>query len=276
MSNGELAVGFVGAGQMGAPMVDRLLAAGVGVRLFARRPEVVARFERLGATIARSAAALADGVEVLIMCPFSPAQVEEILVGSGGVLAALRPGAVVVQHATVSPDMIRGLATQAAAGGVDLLDAPISGQADDIRSGRLTVLLGGGAAAAARVEPLLSAYSSTILPTGGVGSASVVKLINNLAFAANVQVAVAAAGLGRKLGVDLDLLLRALGACSGNSYAMGVLAAVGEEQRFAEMALPYLRKDVALVEQTVADLGLDTGVLGEIVRAGPAKLVSID
>jgi len=159
MSNGELAVGFVGTGQMGAPMVDRLLAAGVGVRLFARRPEVVARFERLGATIARSAAALADGVEVLIMCPFSPAQVEEILVGSGGVLAALSPGAVVIQH---------------------------------------------------------------------------------------------------------------------TSYAVGVLGAVGSEERFAELALPYLRKDVALVEQTVADLGLDTGILGEIVRAGPATLVSTD
>jgi len=55
-----------------------------------------------------------------------------------------------------------------------------------------------------------------------------------------------------------------------------VLAAIGSEERFAELALPYPRKDVALVEQTVADLGLDTGVLGEIVRAGPATLVSTD
>jgi len=139
VSEGGLVVGFVGAEQMGAPMVERLLGAGVGVRLFARRPEVVARFAQLGAVTERSVTALAVDLDVLIRCPFSAPQVEEILVGSGGALAALRPGATVVQHTTVSPETIRRLATRAAARGVNMLDAPISGQPDDIPAGRLTV-----------------------------------------------------------------------------------------------------------------------------------------
>ncbi|WP_261555718.1 NAD(P)-dependent oxidoreductase [Frankia tisae] len=266
-----LTVGFIGAGSMGAPMVERLLAAGHTVHLYARRSDVSARFTDLGAQLGPSATEVAGAVDVLIVCPFSQAQLFEILV-SGGALAAMRPGSVLVQHATVSPTAIRELATQAAAGGVAVLDAPVSGTSDSIRAGRLTVLVGGDKAAADLVEPILGAYSATVVRTGEVGSASVVKLVNNLTFAAHVQTAIAADNLGRSLGLDTDLLMGALGVCSANSSAIQLLGAIGSTKALAEFALPYLRKDVALVEQVAADLGLDVGFLGSVVHDGPAEL----
>ncbi|WP_261574319.1 NAD(P)-dependent oxidoreductase [Frankia gtarii] len=266
-----LTVGFIGAGSMGAPMVERLLAAGHAVHLYARRSDVSARFTDLGAQLGSSATAVAGAADVLIVCPFSQAQLFEILV-SGGALAAMRPGSVLVQHATVSPTAVRELAAQAAAGEVAVLDAPVSGTSDSIRAGRLTVLVGGDKDAADLVEPLLGAYSATVVRTGEVGSASIVKLVNNLTFAAHVQTAIAADTLGRSLGLDTNLLMGALSVCSANSAAIQALGILGSPEAFAQFALPYLRKDVALIEQVAADLGLDVGLLGDIVRNGPAVL----
>lgn len=267
-------VGFVGAGSMGGPMVERLLAAGVRVHLFARRPEVAERFRQLGAVVEPTVARLAAAAELLVVCPFSEAQLTDLLSGDEGLLAHARPGAVVVQHATVSVVAIERLAQLGAARGVTVLDAPISGTSAAIRAGQLTVLLGGDAAAAAKANPALTTYASTILRTGDVGSATVVKLVNNLTFAANVQNAVGAVRLGEKLGVKLDDLLAALSVCSADSAALRHLRAVGSVEQFTELAGPYLRKDVAVVEAVAARSGLDTGILGDVVRDGPVPLSS--
>ncbi|EIV92911.1 NAD(P)-dependent oxidoreductase [Frankia sp. QA3] len=267
-------VGFVGAGSMGAPMVERLLAAGVPVHLYARRAEVQARFAELGAVIEPSLERVAAAAPVLIVCPFSAAQLAEIAGGPDGLLAHATPGSVVVQHATVPTEAIRQLAADAAARDITVLDAPISGTSAAILAGRLTVLIGGAAAAADRVEPLLAAYASTIVRTGEVGSATTVKLINNLTFAAHVQTAVAAVQLGEKLGIQDRDLLAAVTACSADSVVFRHLQAIGGVEEFLAAAGPYLRKDVAAVEEVAAALGLDTGLLGEVVQSGPLPLTA--
>lgn len=271
-----LRVGFIGAGSMGGSMVQRLLAADAEVHLFARRPEVRERFAELGAVIEESVAAVARSTDLVIVCPFSEAQLLEIAGGPVGLLASAAPGTVVVQHATVSVSTIRRLAGDAAARGVTVLDAPISGTDESILAGRLTVLAGGDPAALERAEPALRTYSSTVVDTGDVGSATTVKLVNNLLFAAHVQTAGAAVELGRSLGLDQAGLLAALTVCSGNSFALGVLAQLGDTAVFAERAAPYLRKDVAVVEQVAGELGLDTGLLGDVVRTGPFRLTSTE
>ncbi|KJE20514.1 beta-hydroxyacid dehydrogenase, 3-hydroxyisobutyrate dehydrogenase [Frankia torreyi] len=267
-------VGFVGAGSMGAPMIERLLAADVPVHLYARRAEVRARFAGLGAVVEPSLAAVAAAAEVLIVCPFSAIQLAEIVGGPDGLLAHATPGSVVVQHATVPTAAIRQLAADAATRDVTVLDAPISGTSATILAGRLTVLIGGTAAAADRVEPLLAAYASTIVRTGEVGSATTVKLINNLTFAAHAQTAAAAVQLGEKLGIRSGDLLTAITACSADSAVFRHLQAIGGVEEFLAMAGPYLRKDVAAVEEVTAALGLDTGILGEVVQSGPLPLTA--
>lgn len=265
-------VGFIGAGSMGGPMVERLLAAAHEVHLYARRAEVATRYAALGAVSEPSPATVARAAPLLVLCPFSEQQLAELTEGPDGVLAHLRPGTVVVQHATVSIDAVRRLAARAAERGAVVLDAPISGRAEDVRAGRLTVLVGGDAAVLAAVAAPLRTYAGTVLPTGPVGSATAAKLVNNLVFAAHVQVAAAALRLGRDLGIADGDLLAVLTASSGASTALAILREVGDLGAFVASAGPYLVKDVAAAEDAATALGVDTGALGSAARTGPVDL----
>ncbi|MCW2784718.1 MAG: putative reductase [Marmoricola sp.] len=268
-----MTVGFVGAGSMGAPMVARLLAAGFEVNLVARRTEVADRFAALGAVVVASVAELAPS-PVVIVCPFDETQLAEIVDGPDGLLARMSPGAVLVQHATVSAGCIGDLALRAAATGVVVVDAPISGRADDIAAGTLKVLYGGADDLLERLAPILGCYADAVIRTGDVGSATMTKLVNNLVFASHTQIAGAAVALGSDLGLEPGRLLEALTTCSANSTALATLRAVGDVDTFAALAVPYLRKDVTLIESEATALGISTGVLGRLVEDGPFSLVN--
>ncbi|WP_322754188.1 NAD(P)-dependent oxidoreductase [Frankia sp. Cas3] len=260
-------VGFVGAGQMGGPMVERLLAAGLNVHLYARRAAVAARFADLGAAVHDSLPDLARSAEIVIVCAFSDGQLWEIAAGDGGLLAAMPPATILVNHTTGQVATLENLAARARAHDVEVVDAPVSGTAGDILAGRLTVLVGGTAAAIETCSPAVRAYAGTIVPTGPVGTATKIKLINNALFAANLQLTVDAMRVAEEMGVDPALVAGAVVHCSGNSYAMGKVDAMGW-QPVVEQAMPYLVKDVGAVEQAAQDLGVDLGVLGAVARGG--------
>lgn len=261
---------FVGAGSMGKPMIERLLSAGFGVRVYARRAEVRAELAQAGATIADSAADAVQGVDLCLLCLFSADQVAEVALGAQGVFANLPPGAVVVVHTTVSPGALDRLADAASARGLSIVDAPVSGTAQDIREGRLTVLFGGGEAVVDRCQSAVASYAATMLRVGEVGTATKIKLVNNLIFAAHVQIAESAVGLAERLGIAGTDLVAALRACSGDSYVFGKLRERGVD--VLGHSARYLRKDVAAVEEAAADSGIDLGLLREVVEAGPLPL----
>lgn len=267
-------IGFVGAGQMGRPMVERLLAAGHDLTVFARRAEVRAELAALDARVVETAREAAAAGDVVLACLFSDAQLVEVSAGDDGVLAGLAPGSVLASHVTGTVRTIRELAAQAAARGAFVVDAPVSGTPVEIRAGRLTVLLGGPAEAAQQVGQAVAAYADPVLTTGALGSALSVKLVNNLLFSAHVQLAAAAVDLGRQLDIEPDLLLRALGACSGASYATNLFARVGDPDTIAATAGPFLRKDVAACEQELDATGASAELLLDVVRRGPLPLTS--
>jgi 3-hydroxyisobutyrate dehydrogenase-like beta-hydroxyacid dehydrogenase len=123
-----------------------------------------------------------------------------------------------------------------------------------------------------QVADVVQAYASPVLPTGELGSALAVKLVNNLLFAAHAQLAVQAVALAGQLGVDGPLLLRTIAACSGNSTAATTLATLPDAARFEELAGPYLRKDVAACVEELEALGVGAGLLADVVRDGPLDL----
>jgi 3-hydroxyisobutyrate dehydrogenase-like beta-hydroxyacid dehydrogenase len=264
-------VGFVGPGQMGRPMVERLLAAGHTVSVYARRPELRAELAGAGAQVVDSCreAAIAP---IVLACLFSDEQLLEASAGPEGVLAGLRPGAVLASHVTGSRATVHTLAEAAAQVGAQVVSAPVSGIDDDIRAGRLTVLLGGDEDAVRRVGEVVSAYADTLVPTGDLGSALAVKLVNNLLFAAHAQTAAEAVALGRQLGVEPALLLRAVASCSGASYAAATLAKVPSIDYFAEVGGPFLRKDVAACVAELQASGAEAGLLLDVVRRGPLDI----
>ncbi|MGW4365845.1 NAD(P)-dependent oxidoreductase [Nocardia takedensis] len=264
-------VGFVGAGQMGEPMVVRLVESGHRTVVYARREPVRERLRAAGAEVVDSVAEVAAASDVVLACLFSDQQLVEVLDGPSGILATARSEAVVVSHTTGVVSTVRDLAA-AHPDGPTLLDGPVSGSAEDIAAGKLTVLLGGPADHVDRVRPVLAAYADTVIATGALGSALGVKLVNNALFAANAQLVALAAEVGRQLGIEDDQLLDALAEASGNSYAAAAIRRTGGFAKFEKRAAPFLRKDVAACVAATADLGVDLGRLATVITDGPFDL----
>jgi 3-hydroxyisobutyrate dehydrogenase-like beta-hydroxyacid dehydrogenase len=264
-------VGFLGAGQLGEPMVERLLGTGHAVAVYARREEIRRRLEPKGAAIADSVADLARGSDVLISCLFSDAQLRETGIGPDGFIANAKQGAVFVSHTTGTLSTLEALRDSSPSAPV-ILDAPVSGTVDNIDAGTLTVLLGGPSDAVASVTPILAAYADPVVATGALGSALALKLINNLLFAANAQLLSAATQLGAQLGVEPSVLLSTLQVCSGRSHAAEQAQRIGGMDRFAELAGPFLRKDIAACREAAAEAGVELGLLDTAVSEGPLTL----
>lgn len=264
-----LRIGFVGAGQMGLPMVRRLVAAGHQVAAYARRAEAREQIESAGATGVDDPKAAVAEAEAVVVCLFSDTQLRELAVGSDGFVSTMAPGALLISHVTGSPATPRALAEAGAATGVRVVDAPVSGSAVDVDAGRLTVLLGGEGADIEASRAVLSAYGDPLLTIGPLGSAMAVKLLNNALFAAQVQLAGEVERVAADFGVDLGTVAPAILASSGRSYAMDVAGRNGSMAMVVERAGHFLHKDVAVVEEVARELGLDLGVLGYVNREGP-------
>lgn len=264
-----MTVGFIGAGQLGEPMVRRLLGAGHDAVVYARRDDVRTRLRDRGASLADSAADLAERADILISCLFSDAQLRELGMGPDGFTTKLRPDAIFVSHTTGAVTTLKELASICPAA---VLDAPVSGTADHIAEGRLTVLLGGPADAVDRVTPILAAYANPIVATGELGSALAIKLINNVLFAANSQLVAAALELANGLGVESQALLEALAVCSGGSAVASYVMGLGGIDEFAEKGGPFLRKDVAAAVTAAEAAGADLDYLRRVIETGPLEL----
>jgi 3-hydroxyisobutyrate dehydrogenase-like beta-hydroxyacid dehydrogenase len=265
-------IGFLGAGRLGELMILRLLGAGHDVLVFARRDEVRARLGGAGASPAESVADVAARSDILISCLFSDAQLRETGLGPDGFIAHTQPGSVFVSHTTGIPATLTEL-SKSSSEPPTILDAPVSGTADHIAQGKLTVLIGGPAEAVERVRPVLAAYADPIVATGQLGSALDIKLVNNMLFAANAQLLAAAAAVGEQLGVPPTSLLQALSVCSGGCNAAAYAQGTGMAE-FVEAAGPFLRKDVAAAVAAAEHAGVDLGLLRSVIETGPLALTT--
>jgi 3-hydroxyisobutyrate dehydrogenase-like beta-hydroxyacid dehydrogenase len=265
-------VGFVGAGSMGGPMVHRLLRAGVPVTVFVRRAAAAEEFEEAGAAVSRSLVDVAHGNDVVICCLFDEHQLEDAVLGAEGVAAHLGQDSQLVIHTTASPDIMKRIETAADERGAHLLDAPISGTADDIEAGMLTVLAGGDPATVADLERIMRTYAGQYLPTGPVGTASTIKLVNNLLFTANVQLVAAAVDMGGSLGVEPATLMSTISKCSGSSYAMARMSTDPTVGQFANRVGKYLSKDARAAIALAEALGAPCSLLRHVADEGPLDL----
>lgn len=267
----DAAIGFVGLGAMGGAIARRLLASSVDLTIYARRDEVRHEFESLGAGSVPSLSELGAACDVVFVCVFSEDQLVDLATGDDGLLAAMGPGSILVSHTTGSPDTVRMLAQAGAARGVDVVDAPVSGDPAHVESGRLTVILGGSSDAVSRCRPTMELYANNVVPVGPVGAAMAVKLINNLLMAANLQLAQQAILLGEALGADLEALRAIIPVSSGRSYAFEVAADFASVDRLQELAGPYLRKDIDTATSVLERIGVDPGVLRLAAESGPLR-----
>jgi 3-hydroxyisobutyrate dehydrogenase-like beta-hydroxyacid dehydrogenase len=253
--------GFIGLGDQGTPMARRLAAAGVPTTVWARRPAVAAELTRHGARPAGTAAELGAASDVVGICVFDAGGVAEVLFGDEGVLSGMKSGGVIAVHTTMSPEQIKSIAGRAAARGVTVLDAPVSGGAQAVEAGELFVMLAGPASAVDIALPVLQTYAGRIVRLGAVGSAQAAKLINNALFAAQVRLVLDALRLADEHGLD-DAFLDVLRGGSARSFAAEVVAGIGSAAGLAQGRLATtIRKDVALLEETFGVQGDDSALL---------------
>ncbi|RMF66802.1 MAG: NAD(P)-dependent oxidoreductase, partial [Alphaproteobacteria bacterium] len=181
---------FLGLGVMGYPMAGHLARAGHEVAVFNRTREKAERWLREHAEadaprhrLARTPAEAACEAEIVFACVGADADVREITLGREGAFAAMKPGAIFVDHTTTSAMLAEELAEAAAERDLFFLDAPVSGGESGAVNGRLTIMVGGEEAAFARAEPVMRAYGRMIRLLGGPGAGQKAKMVNQICIA---------------------------------------------------------------------------------------------
>jgi 3-hydroxyisobutyrate dehydrogenase-like beta-hydroxyacid dehydrogenase len=254
-------VGFIGLGDQGGGMAERLIACGFDTTLWARREASLTRFREMSASFADTPADLGAVSDIVGICVVDDAGVLEVLLGESGVLAGMAPGSIIAIHSTISLDVCRKIAEAAADRGVDVIDAPVSGGGFAAVEGKLTVLAGGAPDTYAKTLPTLETFGGNVFHLGPLGSGLIAKLINNTLHAAHYALAQDAITAGSALGLDTDALGRALAASSGNSYSLNIAVMVGGFEAIAPMVGPLLRKDVTIFDGLTAAKGVAPGSL---------------
>lgn len=255
---------MIGAGRMGRPIVDRLMAAGYEPTVLTRRPEARAAAEAAGLRCADTVPETVRDAQVVLTVVFDDEQLRAAALGPAGVIAAMPAGAILVQHTTCDPATMTLLAETAAGRGVTVLDAALSGNPRDIAAGRLTVWAGGAEQALADVRPLLDSYASPVMFAGPVGNGQRIKLINNALFVAQVGLAVDAVRLAGSMGISEEQILAAVAQGSGASRALGSVAWIGADAvgtRLGELMF----KDIGVVRAAAERAGADLGLIGQVL-----------
>ena len=210
------AVGFVGLGQMGAPMTTRLAEAGYQVQGYDVSEDAARSWaERSGvASPAATLAASAAGAAAIILMLPDSAVVRRVL---AALLPGIAPGTVIVDMSSSEPLVTRELAAEAGRHGATLVDAPVSGGVAGAVSGRLTIMAGGAPGDVQRVRGLLDVLGARVVHVGGVGAGHAVKALNNLLSATHLLATSEAMAAAAEFGLDVPTVLGAINTSSGRS-----------------------------------------------------------
>lgn len=218
MSGGAPAdIGFIGLGQMGSPMAERLLAPDIRLHVYDRDPAALGRLVAAGAIAHASPAAVADVAGCVFACLPSAKISEQVALGPEGV-AAGRAVRAYAEMSTIGQQAVRRIADGLQARGIGMVDAPVSGGPAAARRGTLAIMAAGAPDAVALAGPWLARIGNRVFPLGDqVGAAQMMKLVNNLLIAHNMAGAFEALVLGAKAGLDAAMMVDVLNASTGRS-----------------------------------------------------------
>lgn len=267
MANGAAPVGFIGLGMMGLPMARCLLARGFHVLACdtseAARAALAEGAPAGAVTFAPDPAAVAAGADIVVLMLPNSRIVAEVMEGQGGLLAALRPGMLVIDMGSSEPGETRRLAEAAASCGAAVVDAPVSGSVAKAKTGTLAIMVGGEDAAFAKAEPVLKGLGEAIIRTGAVGSAHAMKALNNFVYAAGLLATAEALRMGEALGLDLGILTDVMNASSGRNIATETKARqeIISGRYAGGFMLGLMRKDLDTAGSIAEQTGFPAGML---------------
>ena len=217
------AIGFIGLGNMGLPMSLNLIKAGHQVTGFDLNADAVQSFAAAGGHVAADAASAAQAGEVVITMLPAGAQVRQVY--SEAILPSVKD-ALVIDCSTIDVDTAREVAAMAAAAGMEMLDAPVSGGTGGAEAGTLTFMVGGSDASFAAAKPYFDIMGATIVHTGGVGNGQAAKICNNMILAISMIGVAEAFTMGERLGVDAQTLFDITSTSSGQCWAINTYCPV--------------------------------------------------
>ncbi len=223
-------VGFVGVGKIGLPISENLIKS--GFRVLGYRRGSLAEFEKAGGVPAKSPAEIGAQTDIVFSCVPTTEAMNEVVNGPGGLIHSAKPGQIIVELGSHPvPDKQKHVAPLAQKG-VAYIDGEVSGTPGMAAARKAVIYLAGDADACKKLEPVIKGFADMCLYLGPFGSATNVKLINNMLVAINIAAAAEAVALGMKAGVDLNLMIKAIANGSGGSTQFGIRAPWMAERRF--------------------------------------------
>lgn len=277
-------IGLVGVGLMGHGIALNIARKGYALAVLEHPGnQPLDELRALGVTSAATVRALARQVEVLILCVTGSPQVEAVLLGEQGALAALRPGTVVIDCSTAIPTSTEAVARAVAAAGGRFLDAPMTRTPKEAAEGRLNLLVGGDAALLAECLPLLQCFAENITHTGAVGSGHRMKLLHNYVSLGSVALIAEAAACAQAGGVAPQVFVDVLAKGGGGGVALERLRPyllqhdASSLRFFMSNALKDLGYYTTMAQDSAAARGIAQAVRDTFAHAvtegGPEKLV---
>jgi len=221
MTSPRATIGFIGLGNMGAPMAANLVKAGHTVTGFDINPAALAALAAAGGKAATSAADAAKGAAVVITMLPAGEHVRDVWLHQGGLIDAVKDTKpLLIDCSTIDVDSARAVTAAAEEAGLAMLDAPVSGGTIGAQNGTLTFMVGGSEAAFAAGKPILEAMGKNIFHAGGPGAGQAVKICNNMMLAINMVGVSEGLLLAQKLGLDWNKLVEICSTATSNSWAL--------------------------------------------------------
>jgi 3-hydroxyisobutyrate dehydrogenase len=251
-------VGFIGLGMMGASMAEHILAGGHDLVVFNRTRARADALLSIGARWAASPGEVAAASDVVITIVGYPKDVEDIYLGEGGIVARSRPGTILIDMTTSSPELAERIDTAANANGLLALDAPVSGGDVGAKAGKLAIMVGGDHEVYLRALPILELMGGKIMHMGPAGAGQHTKMANQIAIASTMMGVSESLAYAEAAGLDRPTLIELIGTGAAGSFLLGFL---GPRMVAGDYAPGFF------VNHFVKDLGI---ALGEAERMGIA------
>jgi 3-hydroxyisobutyrate dehydrogenase-like beta-hydroxyacid dehydrogenase len=257
-------VGFIGLGEMGLPMARNLAGRGFEVRAYDIRAEPLDEIRRSGVVAAASGGAAAAEADAMVIMVRTPAQAEEVVLGSGGVLERMRPDGMVIVMSTIGVACMRRLGAATRTRGAAFLDAPVSGGRARAEDGTLTIIIGGASGDVARARPALEAMGSRLAHVGEIGAGTAVKMANQVLLTASLLAAREMAALTGAAGVPVETAWDVLRTCTGATWVVEnwPIASGWTEPYRLGSSLDILVKDTGLALELAREEGVPAPMLG--------------
>lgn len=257
MANKSLKVGVIGLGAMGKPCAFHILTAGYPLFVYARRKVSAEPLLSVGATWCETPEQLAQHVDVIVTNVSDTEDVEGLMFGEAGIMSGAKSGLIVVDMSTIAPLRAKSIASRAAERGVTFLDAPVSGGQIGAVEGRLTIMVGGDAAALETVRPILEVLGKSITHLGESGAGQVAKACNQIVTAVAMVGVAEAFSLASAMNVDISKVREALLGGFANSRVLELHGQRMIDQNFEPGFKAALHdKDMKIIQELAEKLSL--------------------